>query len=213
MNPGSVFDRLLDGGADRFLVRAADGGVWSMPIGRWLAPAGAVDERALDRAVGPVLDVGCGPGRHVHALDRRGVVAVGVELSPTAVRHARSGGARVIEGSIFDVAPDAGCWATALLLDGNIGIGGDPEALLRRVAGLLCPDGRIVVELEPDADAVPGDAPVRVRMEDGEGTASDWFPWAWVAPDAIDAPADAAGLDVVERWADGGRHFCVLRTR
>lgn len=213
MNPGSVFDRLLDGGADRFVVRAADGAVWSMPIGRWLAPAGAVDERVLDRATGPVLDVGCGPGRHVHALGRRGVVAVGVELSPTAVRHARSGGARVVEGSIFDVAPDPGCWATALLLDGNIGIGGDPAALLRRVAGLLCPDGSLLVELEPDAAAGPDATAVCVRMEDDQGGASDWFPWAWVTPDAIDAPAAAAGLRVAERWSDGGRHFCALRPR
>lgn len=212
MNPGTLFGRLLDDGARELTVRAADGDVWSMPIGRWLAPASPVDERVLDRAAGPVLDVGCGPGRHVHALSRRGVVAVGVELSPTAVRHARDGGARVVEGSIFEVAPDPGRWATALLLDGNIGIGGRPSLLLRRVTELLAPDGRVLVELDPPAgpdEHRSADDTVRVRIE-ADGSTSAWFPWARVTAATINRPAIDAGLAVAERWADHGRHFCAL---
>jgi SAM-dependent methyltransferase len=223
VNPSTLFGRLLDAGADDLVVRDADGDSWSMPIGRWLAPASPVDERVLDRAAGPVIDIGCGPGRHVHALSRRGVVAVGVELSPTAVRHARSGGARVGEGSIFEVAPDPGRWSTALLLDGNIGIGGRPQVLLRRVGELLSDDGRVLVELDPDDDLDPAAAgtdgtvevpgasrgPVRIRIE-SDGTTSAWFPWARVTGRTIGAPAEAAGMAVVERWSDGGRHFCTL---
>lgn len=223
MNPSTLFGQLLDQGADDLVVRDAAGARWSMPIGRWLAPASPVDERVLDRAVGPVIDVGCGPGRHVHALSRRGVAAVGVELSPTAVRHARSGGARVVEGSIFEVAPDPGLWATALLLDGNIGIGGHPHVLLRRIGELLADHGRVLVELDPDEDARSTDVadpratstparsggPVRIRIE-SDGTTSAWFPWARVTGDAIAAPARAAGMTVAERWSDGGRHFCTL---
>jgi SAM-dependent methyltransferase len=236
MNPSSLFGRLLDAGADDLVVRATDGDSWSMPIGRWLAAASDVDERVLDRATGPVLDVGCGPGRHVHALSRRGVAAIGVELSPTAVRHARNRGARVVEGSIFEVAPDPGVWATALLLDGNIGIGGRPDVLLRRVGELLRAGGTILVELDPTeeppvrpaatasgADGGPSDAPrsdaagvgsspggpVRIRIE-SDGTTSAWFPWARVTADAIEAPARAAGMVVTERWSDGDRHFCTL---
>ncbi|MEV4421772.1 class I SAM-dependent methyltransferase [Patulibacter sp. NPDC049589] len=236
MNPSSLFGRLLDAGADDLVVRATDGGSWSMPIGRWLAAASDVDERVLDRAAGPVLDVGCGPGRHVHALSRRGVTAIGVELSPTAVRHARNRGARVVEGSIFEVAPDPGVWATALLLDGNIGIGGRPDVLLRRVGELLCDGGVILVELDPTGEAPvrpsgtaagtggvrtdrtrgdgPGTAaapggPVCIRIE-SDGTTSAWFPWARVTADGIEAPARAAGMVVSECWCDGGRHFCAL---
>jgi SAM-dependent methyltransferase len=211
VNPSTLFGRLLDDGADCLTVRASDGDVWSMPMGRWLAPATDVDERVLDRALGPVLDVGCGPGRHVHALSRRGIVALGIELSPTAVRHARDGGAEVVEGSIFEVAPDPGLWSTALLLDGNIGIGGHPGELLTRVGELLSPDGRVLVELDPAVvDRGPEvDAPIRVRIE-ADGTTSAWFPWARVTADAIDGPADAAGMHVAERWCDGGRHFCTL---
>ena len=49
-----------------------------------------------DRARGPVLDVGCGPGRHVHHLARRGVLAIGIDVSRDAVRLARRRGASVI---------------------------------------------------------------------------------------------------------------------
>ena len=216
MNPSTLFGRLLDDGARDLVVRATDGNVWSMPIGRWLAPASDVDERVLDRAVGPVLDVGCGPGRHVHALSRRGVTAVGIELSPTAVRHARDGGAEVVEGSIFEVAPDPGCWSTALLLDGNIGIGGLPHVLLRRVAELLSDDGQVLVELDPpsalptsSADGGDGTDAFRIRIE-ADGSTSAWFPWARVTADTIAEPAAAAGLRPTEHWIDGDRHFCTL---
>lgn len=171
MNPAALFGRLLDAGADDLKVQATDGAEWSMPIGRWLAPASPVDERVLDRAVGPVIDVGCGPGRHVHALSRRGVTAVGVELSPTAVRHARNGGAHVVEGSIFEVTPDPGLWSTALLLDGNIGIGGHPHVLLQRVAELLTDDGLVLVELDPAPETASGTPAPASTFTPGQRTA------------------------------------------
>ena len=108
-----------------------DGRTLELDVRRWMAPADQVDEALLDRAIGPVLDVGCGPGRHVSSLLGRGTVAMGIDTSPTAVRLARERGARVAHQSVFDAVPDAGMWRCALLLDGSIGIGGDPEGLLR----------------------------------------------------------------------------------
>ena len=172
----------------------------------WLGSASAVDERVLDRARGPVLDVGCGPGRHVHALARRGVLAVGVDVSPVAVALARRRGATVFETSIFARLPGAGRWRTALLLDGNIGIGGRPDALLRRLAALLAPGGLVLVELDaPGIGVVHG----RVRLE-AEGAISDWFPWARVGVEAIAIPAHGAGLRVAARWRDETRWFAAL---
>jgi SAM-dependent methyltransferase len=188
------------------LLRDAAGLVRPLPLDTWLGAAGAVDERVLDRAQGPVLDVGCGPGRHVHALARRGVLAVGVDVSPVAVALARRRGATALEASIFDRLPGAGRWRTTLVLDGNVGIGGRPDALLRQLTALLAPRGAVLVELEP-----PGTGVVRgrVRLED-EVTKSDWFAWARVGAEAIDVPARAAGLRVAARWRDGGRWFAAL---
>src|SRR5687768_14659686 len=127
--------------------RFGDGRSLALPTGRWLGEPTPEEERVLDRAVGPVLDVGCGPGRHVLALKRRGVPALGVDVSPFAVRLARRRGAPAMEGSVFAALPGAGRWRSALLLDGNVGIGGDPAALLRRVAAVLSDDGRVLVEI------------------------------------------------------------------
>jgi SAM-dependent methyltransferase len=205
MRAGELYGAILDRHGE-LVLRDEGGSVRRLPVEAWLGTAGAVDERVLERARGPVLDVGCGPGRHVHALARRGVLAVGVDVSPVAVALARRRGAMVLEASIFDRLPGARSWRTALLLDGNIGIGGRPDALLRRLAALLTPGGMVLAELDrPGTGAVRS----RVRIEDGDEV-SEWFPWARVGGEAIEAPADAAGLRVAGRWHDGGRWFAAL---
>ena len=77
-----------------------------------------------------------------------------------------------------------------LLADGNIGIGGDPEALLRRVAELLKPLGQALVEVEP-----PGSPLARemVRLSHA-GRFGAWFPWASIGADQISELSLTAGL-------------------
>jgi len=183
------------------------GGELPLPLRRYLGAPTAEEHGVLARAVGPVLDIGCGPGRHVVALSRRGVVAVGVDISPLAARLARTRGARVIEGSIFDRLPGAGTWGSALLLDGNIGIGGAPRELLNRVGGLLAPTGIVLVEVE--APGVPTGT-LRVRLE-SEQTRSQWFPWARMSTEALPEMAAEGGFDVREQWHTGGRWFATLQ--
>jgi len=183
-----------------------DGSRRRLPIARWLGTPDAAEEAVLSRAVGPVLDIGCGAGRHVTALRRRGVRATGIEISPVAAAIARERGAEVIVGSVFE-RPTTSDWQTALLLDGNIGIGGDATRLLRRTAVLLAPAGRVLVELEPPAGAPRAR---RVRLED-ERAVSAWMPWHFVAAEEIDGLAAGADLVVHERWCVGERWFAQLR--
>jgi SAM-dependent methyltransferase len=188
-------------------VRLSDGSEIPLALERYLSPADATDERLLQTARGPVLDVGCGPGRHLHALAKRGVFALGVDLSPVAVALARNGGANAIVGSIFDEVPGAGTWRTALLLDGNVGIGGAPAKLLTRVGGLLTTGGDVVVELDP-----PGvhTATVMARLETSSAT-SGWFNWARVAATDIDQVARASGLELRAHEQHNGRWFAWLQ--
>ncbi len=208
VNPGDVYaNALADGGKLR--ARESDGTLRILPLDLWVRDADGADERLVERAHGPVLDVGCGPGRHVHALALRGVIAVGVDVNPAALHLARARGATVVEASIFDRIPGAGEWRTALLLDGNIGIGGAPEALLARIASLLVPGGRILVEVDPPG---VGHEVVRMRLED-EHHESHWFDWARVGADAIGETARAAGLRIAHSWEDEGRWFVALEAR
>lgn len=130
------------------LLRSTCGMVISLPIARWWSDPMIADERVLDLAVAPVLDLGCGPGRHTAALTRRGLHTIGIDSSLPAVVAARARGIAVLHRSVFDRLSDEGRWGTALLLDGNIGIGGDPVRLLRRTRTLLRDGGRVLVEAE-----------------------------------------------------------------
>jgi SAM-dependent methyltransferase len=174
---------------------------------RWTGPLEAADLALVHRARGPVLDVGCGPGRHVLALAHDRKIALGIDLTRAAVELARSKGAPTIRRSVFDRVPGAGRWRTALLLDGNIGIGGDPVALLRRVASLLAPRGEILLEVEaPGARRARG----TYRLEIG-ARAGPWFDWAPVAADGLAEIAREAALAVTEEWAVDDRWFAALQ--
>ncbi len=189
-------------------LRALDEHGEELPLAleRYLGHAAVDEHGVLERALGPVLDIGCGPGRHVVALGQRGVAAVGLDISPLAVRLARRRGASVIEGSIFSRVPRAGSWGSALLLDGNIGIGGAPAQLLARVGLLLRPGGLVLVEIEgPDVRA----RTLRVRLISAE-TSSPCFPWARVGIDDLAAIAARSGFRVSEHWREGERWFAAL---
>jgi SAM-dependent methyltransferase len=189
--------------------RSEDGRTEPLSIERWVEPVDAGDTEILAGVTGPVLDIGCGPGRHVAALRGSGVAALGVDLSPIAVRVTRQRGGDAVPGSIFADVPGAGRWQTALLLDGNIGIGGDPALLLRRVRELLAPGGSAVVELDP-----PGVRTERIRVRlEAPGVISEWFPWARAGVDGIGVPAIAAGLDPAPPRRAGNRWYVHLRRR
>jgi SAM-dependent methyltransferase len=190
-------------------IRLSDGGELPLPLERYLGPADPTDEWLLRRVRGPVLDVGCGPGRHLHALARRGVFALGVDLSPVAVELARTRGAAAIVRSVFDEVPGAGMWRTALLLDGNIGIGGAPGRLLSRLNALLAPGGEVLVELDPP-HALTATLTATLRASNSESAP---FSWARVASRDIESLAGAAALQLVDRATRGGRWFARLRRR
>jgi SAM-dependent methyltransferase len=144
------------------------------------------------RCTGPTIALGCGPGRLVAALVERGVPALGVDSSPLAARLAGRRGAAVLRRDVFANLPGEGRWQHALLADGNIGIGGDPAALLHRVRRLLASDGSALVELARQPGLWRGSA--RVVWSAG---ATGWFPWAVVGQDVIAELAEAAGLRLV----------------
>ncbi|MCJ1678323.1 methyltransferase domain-containing protein [Streptomyces sp. APSN-46.1] len=189
-------------------LRGADG--WRLPldVSRWCARADAADRAVLRRCRGRVLDIGCGAGRMVEALSRRGYSALGIDVCPSAVRTTVGRGGVALRRSVFDPLPDEGGWGTALLIDGNIGIGGDPRRLLRRIRDLV--QGRGLLLVETAAGDV--DERRRVRIHQGQRPVSATFAWAAVGTAALDRHAQASGWHAVERWsAAEGRHFVALR--
>ncbi|MET8451110.1 class I SAM-dependent methyltransferase [Streptomyces sp. NPDC005209] len=177
-----------------------------LDVERWCATPTAADIGVLRRCTGPVLDVGCGPGRLVAALTARGVAALGVDVSPTAVERTRRHGGAALQRSVFERLPGEGSWGTALLMDGNVGIGGDPVALLARLRGLVRPGGRLLVEAADD----DVDERLTVRVENAHGRYGRPFAWARVGTTALMHAADASGWTLTSRWTSDGRAFVEL---
>ena len=179
------------------------GVVIPLAVDRWHEPPGPVEQALLATLDDPVLDLGCGPGRIVAELTASGRVALGVDSSPAAIDAARERGAPVLERSVFDPLPGERRWSTVLLLDGNVGIGGDPATLFARCAELLRPGGHLVAEVDPPGVATRS---LTVRLESSAGS-SRWFPWARVGADDFADLTSAAGLRPAGRSVADGRWF------
>jgi len=206
---GAALRQAAAGSSARFdLVPVLTGRPRSVGAADWsvLRPG---DRELLDRCRGATLDVGCGPGRFAAELARRGQDALGVDICPEAVRQARRRGATAVHGCVFGPLPREGGWRAVLLVDGNIGIGGDPVRLLRRCADLIHRRGVVLVELEP-----PGARSwqAQVVLHQG-GRTSAAFPWASVGAHDVADLARRSALRVRRLWTEADRWFADLSPR
>jgi len=207
MRAGSLYAAALRG--EPCVVHGLDPLARALPVSYWGGPADARDQALLDHCLGPTLDIGCGPGRMTQHLAQRGLDVLGIDVVEEAVRQTRARGGGALNRDVYGPLPGEGRWGTALLADGNIGIGGDPGRLLRRVADLLAPSGRVVLDL-----AAPGSGlrTVRVTLECG-GRRSGPFPWAVIGPEALGGLAVDIGFSVTLTDSIDGRWFAVLDRR
>jgi SAM-dependent methyltransferase len=204
------YSHALRTGRGPLFLRRPDGWLLPLEVERWCADADAADLEVLRRCEGAVLDVGCGPGRLVAALARQGRRVLGIDVSEAAVSRTVRLGGPALRRSVFDPLPGEGRWGTALLVDGNVGIGGDPATLLDRMAQLLTPGGLLVAETVPEMDL---DERVRVHVTDARGATGTAFPWARLGTPALLRHAERAGWRAVDQWTAGGRSFAALRSR
>jgi SAM-dependent methyltransferase len=176
-----------------------------------------------------VLDVGCGPGRHAHALARRGLVVHGVDISPRFVDLARRDappGATFSVGDARALDVDGRFEAAISLCQGAFGLTGGPAAegvdpgveldgpVLAGMASALCAGGRVAVsafsayfavrwsEDGETFDAEHGVNHERTELRNAEGTATEADLWTTCyTPRELRLLARAAGLEPEAVWS------------
>lgn len=199
---GDLYERALAG--ERCFIRHADGYRAELPAQRWLGKC--VDEQPFDDAVlamcdGSTIELGCGPGRLIARRACSGVPALGVDRSEQAVRLARELGAPTLHADAFGPIPGTGSWRTVLLIDGNVGLGGDPARILGRSRELLANGGHCVAEFEAQQSGIETTF-VRLEIDDDFGP---WFRWSKVGIDCADELAEGAGMRLKDVQVLGDR--------
>ena len=202
-----MYEQALTG--ERCWVRHDDGRRHALPVGNWMGGHGA--DEVFDRALialchGPTIDLGCGPGRLVAHLVQRGIPALGIDRSATAVELARRSGAPALQRDVFDPLPGTGTWNTVLLADGNVGLGGDPGRILARTKQLLHRGGRCLAEFDTAATGVRRGW---VRLESALGV-GPWFRWASAGIDCAARLAEEAGMSLTGIHPVGERVVATL---
>lgn len=203
-------DRLFDSGFTGGGLRSrtvSDEDPVGIDVHRWAAEADVVDLMVISRCEPPVIDLGCGPGRMVAALGQRGRAALGVDSSAAAVATTIGRGGAAVRHGVFDPLPAEGRWGTALLVDSNIGIGGDVRALLRRCRDLVVPGGLVLCEVSP-LSYVHETHDLVLTSGDRE---SEPLRWASIGSHALREVAAELDLWVAEEWSAEGRVFVALR--
>jgi SAM-dependent methyltransferase len=179
-----------------------------------------------------VLDVGCGPGRHAHALGRRGIEVHGVDISERFVDVARVDappGVTFDRCDARDLRFDAEFDAAISLCQGAFGLQGGPAQteqgtgdapVLAWIARALRPGGRVAVSAFSSYfqvanlvegttfDADHGVAHERTVIKDEQGRDAETDLWTTCfTPRELRLLARSVGLDPEHVWAvEPGRY-------
>jgi len=184
---------------------------------------------ALDLEPGmEVLDVGCGPGRHAHALGRRGIAVHGVDIStrfvdlarrdaPAGVTFERLDARHLALDAMFDAAISL-CQGAFGLADGGAGAGTPIDsdgAVLDGIARAVRPGGVVALsafsayfqvrwldEERGSFDAERGVNHERTEIKDEAGTDATVDLWTTCfTPRELRLLAERSGLDVEALWS------------
>lgn len=176
--------------ADNYVDMVTTTGVGDIRTEPWLRAAMDVFADAVS-GLGPVLDVGCGPGTVTAYLAERGVDVSGVDLSPRMIEHAR----RLHPECAFSVGSSTELELAESSWGGLLGwwsLFNLPRDVLPRVlssfARALMPGGQLIIATHVG----DGDLP---RTEAYGGVPVRWTTYRW-QPDQLAALVEEAGLRV-----------------
>ena len=157
-----------------------------------------LDRQLLDRfaasvrGVGPVCDVGCGPGHVARYLHEHGVHVCGVDLSPALVERARrlTPGVEFRQDDMMALDAPDGAWAGIVAFYSIIHIPrGDMARALRELRRVLRPGGMLLLAFHI------GDDTIHLDEWWGQRVSVDFF---FFRSDEVAGYLRAAGFEIEE---------------
>ncbi|WKG02556.1 class I SAM-dependent methyltransferase [Mycolicibacterium sp. HK-90] len=177
--------------ADNYVHMVQTTGIGDIRTHPWLKAA--IDVFADSVAgLGPVLDVGCGPGTVTGYLAERGVDVSGIDLSPRMIEHARRlypdcefsvGSATDLDVADSSLGGVLGWWSLFNLPRDVV------PAVLASFARALRPGGQVIIAFHVGDDDV-------ARTEGYGGVPVQWTTYQW-QPEQLAALVIRAGLEPV----------------
>ena len=154
-----------------------------------------IEQKAMDEAIGTVLDVGCGAGCHSKHLLSKGYSVKGIDISPLAIECLNSKIPSTFETSSILDYKAVEQYDTILLLMNGVGIAENIQGLQRlfeKLKTLLKPNGKILMDssdlkylyeeedgsfLLPFGPEYYGQTQYQLAFKDFSG---DWFNWLFI---------------------------------
>jgi ubiquinone/menaquinone biosynthesis C-methylase UbiE len=159
---------------------ARPSGLLGALAGRMMARRNGPTNQALAATLAPlpgetVLDLGCGPGLGLAALDRRGVALIGLDVSPVMIRQARRHNRSAVGAGrlTLHVAPAEHMPLGSGSLDAVMSLNtyhhlDDRDHALEEIHRVLRPGGRLVLGLRlRRLDASSTDPAARAMTDEG----------------------------------------------
>ncbi len=231
---GSALLAYMDEGGSEAIhvVERDDGYIGTEPADLYFREADGwlpVEESAVDRVGGRVLDIGAGAGRFALELTERGHDVVALDVSAGCLEVCRRRGINTrFHGTVFDLAttnPEP--FDTYLLMGHNLALLAGPEAAPRYLEALTAmarPGAKIIGtnrdplatndpnhlgyhQLNRDRGRHPGQMRLRVRWRH---LATAWFDYWFLSIDELETIALAAGWRLSDHTADGASYLAEL---
>lgn len=177
---------------------------------------------------GPLLDLGCGAGRHITHLQDRGLTVTGVDVSPGAVEVCLRRGAHDVRLADLRTPPDDRRWQAVLMMCGNFGLAGgwdETRALLSELHRLCAPGAALIADsVDPTTNDDPtslayrasmrasgrheGEVRLRLRFDD---LVTPYWSLLNLPPRDVGSLVKGTGWAIERQVIDGIAHACHLR--
>lgn len=168
-----------------------------------------IEQVALERCSGKILDIGAGSGIHATYLKDQGHDVSCIDISPLSISHLKEDGLDARVMNFFDLKDEK--YDTLLMLMNGIGIAGTlsnlehtllkAKSLLNEGGKILCDSSDIKYLYEDEEGGMWIDLNTiyygnfKFQMKYG-GHETEWFDWLYIDFDKMQETAERAGFSV-----------------